>query len=106
MLTTRIKILLGRFLTRSGDQAWDFAVPLTLLKIFPEQIRIAAAYFLIVKLLHVLIFPRLALLIDQRSRIKIAYTGITMQLIGVLCGSVALNFLNIATSGQNNPPQI
>ena len=102
ILSTRIKILLGRFLTRSGDQAWDFAIPLTLLKIFPNQIRIAAAYFLIVKILHVLIFPRLALLIDHRSRIKIAYTGISMQLIGVLCGSTALYFLNIANSGQNN----
>ena len=25
-----LKILVGRFLTRSGDQAWDFAVPVTL----------------------------------------------------------------------------
>lgn len=26
-------LVLGRVLTRSGDQAWDFAVPLTILKL-------------------------------------------------------------------------
>ncbi len=101
-MSTRFKILLGRFLTRSGDQAWDFAVPLTLLKIFPDQIRIAAAYFLIVKLLHVMIMPRLGSLIDQRSRIQIAYTGISMQLLGVLGGTVALFFINAASGSQNS----
>lgn len=78
------KILLGRLLTRSGDQAWEFAVPLTLLKIFPDQIRVAAGYYLVIKLLHFLITPRLSRIVDQKSRIKVAYSGVSLQLIGVL----------------------
>lgn len=92
------KILLGRLLTRSGDQAWEFAVPLTMLQIFPGQIRIAAGYYLVVKLLNVLITPRLAKIIDQKSRIKVAYSSITLQLIGVLVGAVCMFSLN-ANSG-------
>lgn len=88
------KILLGRLLTRSGDQAWEFAVPLTLLNIFPDQIRIAAGYYLLVKLLNVIITPQLSKIVDQRSRIKVAYSGISLQFLGVLFGAVALYFLN------------
>ena len=96
------KILLGRLLTRSGDQAWEFAVPLTLLHIFPGQIRIAAAYYLVVKLLNVLITPRLAKIIDQKSRIKVAYSSITMQLVGVLIGAAGFVVLNLVNSTETN----
>lgn len=91
---TSFKILLGRFLTRSGDQAWDFAVPLTLLKVFPDQIRIAAGYYLAVKLLHVLLMPRLASVIDRKSRIHVAYLGTILQLLGVVVGAVSLFNIN------------
>ncbi len=90
---TPFKILLGRFLTRSGDQAWDFAVPLTLLKIFPDQIRIAAGYYLAVKFLHVLLMPRLASVIDRKSRIHVAYLGTIMQLVGVVGGALSLFYV-------------
>ena len=102
MKSISFKILLGRLLTRSGDQAWEFAVPLTLLKIFPDQIRVAATYYLVVKLLNVLITPRLAKIVDQKSRIKVAYSGISLQLLGVLLGAGALCFLNTAYSIEAN----
>ena len=47
------KTLLGRLLTRSGDQAWDFVVPLVLLKLLPGELRVAAIYYLLVRLAHV-----------------------------------------------------
>lgn len=96
------KILLGRFLTRSGDQAWDFAVPLTLLKIFPDQIRIAAGYYLAVKFLHVLLMPRLASVIDRKSRIHVAYLGTIMQLVGVVAGAISLFYLYTLNSVETN----
>lgn len=96
------KILLGRLLTRSGDQAWEFAVPLTLLNIFPDQIRIAAGYYLIVKLLNVIITPRLSKLVDQKSRIKVAYSGISLQLLGVILGAAALFLLNSINNTETN----
>lgn len=102
MQNISFKILLGRFLTRSGDQAWEFAVPLTLLKIFPDQIRIAAAYYLVVKLLNVIITPRLSKIIDQKSRIKVAYSGISLQLVGVLLGAACLYMLNSVNSLETN----
>lgn len=91
--STSFKILFGRFLTRSGDQAWDFAVPLTLLKIFPGQIRIAAGYFLVVKLLHVLLMPKVATIIDRKSRLQVAYVGSAIQFVGVFLGAGSLLFL-------------
>lgn len=99
---TPFKILLGRLLTRSGDQAWDFAVPLTLLKIFPDQIRIAAGYYLAVKFLHVLLMPRLALVIDHKSRIHVAYLGTIMQLAGVVAGAISLFYLYTLNSVETN----
>ena len=92
--STSYQILFGRFLTRSGDQAWDFAVPLVLLKIFPDQIRFAAGYFLIVKLLHVLLMPKVASIIDQKSRLIVAYVGSSIQCLGVLFGTACLFYLN------------
>lgn len=104
MKSISFKILLGRFLTRSGDQAWEFAVPLTLLHIFPGQIRIAATYYLVVKLLNVLITPKLSRIVDQKSRIKVAYAGVSLQLVGVLFGAgclVLLNLLNLVESNMS-----
>lgn len=90
MKSISFRILLGRLLTRSGDQAWEFAVPLTLLNIFPNQIRIAAGYYLIVKLLSVIITPKLSKIVDHKSRIKVAYTGISLQFLGVILGTTSL----------------
>lgn len=93
-ISLKSRILLGRFLTRSGDQAWDFAVPLTLLTMFPDQIRLAAGYFLVVKFLHVLLMPRLSVVIDQKSRIYVAYLGTFLQLVGVVLGTLSIFVLN------------
>lgn len=80
------RMLLGRLLTRSGDQAWDFAVPIVLLQIFPGELRVAALYYLLVRMVIVLFLPRLSQLIDQMDRLKAARFGILMQLIGVIFG--------------------
>lgn len=90
LFSIKTKILLGRLLTKSGDQAWDFAVPLVILSIYPDQLRLAAGYFLIVKFLHVLLMPRFSVVIDQRNRLHVAYLGTIIQLIGVIVGAACV----------------
>lgn len=99
-LTLPRKLLLGRLLTRSGDQAWDFVVPLTLLKIFPDQLRIAAFYYFLVKLINVLILPKVSSLIDRMNRQKTANLGIFLQLAGVLVGATAITHLSLLNSAE------
>lgn len=96
----QFRILLGRLLTRSGDQAWDFAVPIVLLKIFPDQLRIAALYFFIAKLLNVLLLPKITALIDQINRLKAARLGTLLQLIGVVLGILAIVMLAHFTTSE------
>lgn len=79
-------MLFGRLLTRSGDQAWDFAVPLVLLQILPGEFRVAALYFLLIRVAMVLFLPRISQIIDQVDRLKAAQFGIFLQLIGVIAG--------------------
>lgn len=96
------QILMGRFLTRSGDQAWDFAVPLVLLKLFPGELRIAALYYLLSKAINVALLPRMARLIDHLNRLSSAKLGIVLQLIGVFLGAAAIYALHgISREGMN-----
>lgn len=87
------RLLLGRLLTRSGDQAWDFAVPLVLLKILPDQLRIAALYYLIIRFASVVLLPRLAGYIDHVDRYRAAKIGLLLQLVGVFVGTASVYFL-------------
>src|SRR5687767_8999403 len=84
------RILLSRLLTRSGDQAWDFAVPVVLLQIYPGMLQIASAYFFCVRLGHVLTLPRFAAVIDRVNRHKAARIGIVLQLISVMVGALVI----------------
>jgi solute carrier family 40 (iron-regulated transporter), member 1 len=93
------KLLLGRFLTRSGDQAWDFVVPLMLLKIFPGQLHVAALYFFLTKLLNVLLLPSMAVYIDRLNRLTTAYLGIILQFCGVILGAISIYGLSNLNSG-------
>ena len=99
-LSLQYKILLGRLLTRSGDQAWDFAVPIVLLKIFPDQLQVAALYFFIAKLLNVILLPKITSLIDEINRLKAARLGTVFQLIGVFIGVLSIVVLNDLTMGE------
>lgn len=89
------RLLLGRFLTRSGDQAWDFAVPIVLLHLMPGQLRIAALYFLILRIATVLLLPRLSMLIDRIDRQSTAKIGMVLQLVGVLAGFFSVLYLPV-----------
>lgn len=84
------RLLLGRLLTRSGDQAWDFAVPIVLLKILPNHLRIAALYYLLVRLAGVILLPRVASVIDTKDRVTAVKLGLALQFVGVLLGAIGI----------------
>ncbi|MBL7542588.1 MAG: MFS transporter [Bdellovibrionaceae bacterium] len=92
------RLLLGRLLTRSGDQAWDFAVPLILLKILPGELRVAAFYYFLIRLALVIFLPRLTSLIDRINRFNAARLGILLQLVGVLLGLFSIYFISMLNS--------
>ncbi|MBX2994880.1 MAG: ABC transporter substrate-binding protein [Bdellovibrionaceae bacterium] len=94
-MTLTSRLLWGRFLTRSGDQAWDFAVPLTFLAILPGELRIAALYYFLVRLALVFFLPRLTRLIDEMDRYRVTKLGIFLQLAGVLIGFGAVLGLSL-----------
>ena len=72
-------IFLSRLLTRSGDQAWDFAVPLTLIALFLKQPQIAFWYFFLSKLGTFVFTPYVGRLIDKNKRTTTAKLGIGLQ---------------------------
>jgi len=91
-LTISNRLLVGRLLTRSGDQAWDFSLPIVLLYTFPNQLRIAALFYLIVKLVHVVFMPRVAMVIDSTDRFTVVKLGLGLQAAGVLISVIPLGY--------------
>jgi solute carrier family 40 (iron-regulated transporter), member 1 len=100
-LTLASRVLTGRLLTRSGDQAWDFAVPLVLLHIFPGQIRFAALYYFVIRLGVALLLPRLGSIIDHVDRRVATKLGIVLQLFGVVFGTFSLWLLTSHPPGAD-----
>lgn len=92
-METGRRILLSRFLTRSGDQAWDFAIPLLLMELFPAHMRMAFLYFFTVKIGSVLLMPYMGRLIDRRSRIESIRLGIGIQAGSVTGTLIIMYFL-------------
>lgn len=80
-------------MTRMGDQAWEFAVPVTVALLFPTQLSLVATIFLATKLGVFLLQPLVAGLIDRWSRWRTAVAGIMAQVLSVLLISVCLVML-------------
>lgn len=84
------QVLLSRLLTRSGDQAWDFALPVTLVLLFPQQLGLIAALFLANKIGQFLFQPALTGVVDRWRRSHTAYLGTALQLVSVLGAAACL----------------
>lgn len=94
------KILISRFLTRSGDQAWDFAIPIVLITLFPEQLRISFIYFFALKVSTVFLMPYLGKFIDRLNRLTCMKLGIGMQVLGALFSAILIFIFQ--TSGKTS----
>lgn len=92
-MSMQFRILLSRFLTRFGDQAWDFAVPLALIHIFPGKMQLIAMVYLFSKLAQIIIGPSISKKIDNSKRISIYKLGIGSQTLAMLLIWVFISFL-------------
>lgn len=88
------KLLLGRFLTRSGDQAWDFVIPFALLHVFPGRLQIAALYYLMVKIGTFLLTTSAGKWIDSNQRSRVVAAGVWIQFFAVLGGIFCFWYLD------------
>jgi len=101
-LAVEKRILLSRLLTRSGDQAWDFIVPLALLHLFPGRLQIAAFYYLIVKVGVLVFTPSLGRWMDVSARGVVIKRGIGIQFISVFVGMIIFYFFDIQSHDSND----
>jgi iron-regulated transporter 1 len=84
------RILWSRLLTHSGDQAWDFALPLAMVRIVPGGLGTVAFYFLVVRIAHVLLIARVCNLLDSWNRLNLVKAGIGAQTFGVALALVSI----------------
>lgn len=77
-------IVWSRLLTHSGDQAWDFAVPLALVAVFPANLEVVALYYLLVRCAHMLLVARVCAWMDRWNRLRAIRLGIGVQTVGVI----------------------
>ncbi len=94
-------ILLSRFLTRFGDQAWDFVVPLTLIQIFPGKIQLIAALYLFSKLAQIIIGPWFSKKIDSQKRLDIYKLGIGTQTVALILMWILISILFKNSEGSD-----
>jgi len=84
------KIVLSRALTNSGDQAWDFVLPVALAVQMPGRLDLVAFVFFISKLGHILLMPMLGDFMDRVPRLLALKSGLGLQGSGILIQAVAL----------------
>lgn len=87
-------LVLSRLATKIGDHAWDLALPLIIIRLFPESLSYVAAYYLIKLIGKILLLPRLGAWMGQKERWHSAQFALWLQLVGI--GIVGLGFLGIS----------
>lgn len=100
-MSIQSNILLSRFLTRFGDQAWDFVVPITLIQIFPGKIQLIATLYLFSKLAQIIIGPWFSKKIDSQKRLAIYKLGIGAQTISLILMWLLISLLFQNSEGSN-----
>jgi len=76
-------IILPRAITRFGDHAWDLAIPLLLIKLYPGSLHYVATYSLVITLAVIFLVPRVAAYFNKQNRLKNLGQIISAQLVGV-----------------------
>jgi iron-regulated transporter 1 len=99
-----IRISVSHFLTKWGDQMFDFVVPLVMIYIYPDNLQPPAIYALVNQFVCVVFGQSLGNWIDMTPRLKVIRVGIFVQNGAVLVTSVLIYLLvllrdGIATNG-------
>ena len=84
-------LALARLLTRTGDHAWDLAMPLALMNVIPGTLRLLASYFLTTRLAVVVAMPLLGRWIDHSDRLRVVRTAVLLEAIGVAAGALLIS---------------
>lgn len=100
-MSIQFRILLSRFLTRFGDQAWEFAVPLVLIELFPGKLKIVALYYLSIKVFQMFFLPYVMKIIDNWKRKSVFKLGIGSQTISLILSWLIIVFLYETISQQS-----
>lgn len=103
-MNSEAKILLSRLLTRSGDQAWAFAVPIVLIQVLSDHSRTVFGYFFSTVLGGFLLMPYVGRMIDRSTRKKAIQSGIIGQLLGVGLTYAAMRLIARYAPGQPVDP--
>lgn len=94
-LSVTRKLILGRVLTRFGDQAWDFAIPLVLVKLFPGSLQIAAWMFLCLRIASLVLLPIVSSHIDRFNRMTMTRWGLLAQFVGVALAGIMFHLFQL-----------
>jgi len=76
-------LLLARTLTATGDQAWEMALPLAIAALYPGDLRVVAALWLVLRLAQAVGVQQLAAVIDAWPARRVLRTGVLGQTVGV-----------------------
>jgi iron-regulated transporter 1 len=87
------QIVLSRALTHSGDQAWDFALPVSLALLLPGRLDLVAMVFFVSRIAHIALLPVVGSWIDRLSRLSALRMGLFAQFVGVLVQVAALFYV-------------
>jgi iron-regulated transporter 1 len=82
-LGTQESIIIPRAITRFGDHAWDLAIPILLIRLFPGNLDYIATYSLLYTATVVFAVPRIAQWLNKQNRLRNLAFIIIMQAIGV-----------------------
>jgi iron-regulated transporter 1 len=82
-LSNQTKIIIPRAITRFGDHAWDLAVPILLIKLYPGSLDYVAAYSLVITLAVIFLVPKIASYFNTQNRLKNLNQIISAQVAGV-----------------------
>lgn len=102
-------LFLSRLLTKSGDNAWVFAVPMALVHIYPDSLRPVSLFYLLLRILVMLIMPKTGAWIDSKSRPKAIQATILPQLPLMVALAFCLAWLGSEVhpgSGLQEPQEI
>jgi iron-regulated transporter 1 len=92
-MNTKNKILLSRFVTFTGDQAWDLAVPLTLVALLPDNLSKMALIYFFVRLIGALFAPKMTGLLDILSRKRCIQIGTGLQIVFIIVSIFIFNWI-------------
>lgn len=88
MPSTSASILLSRLATKSGDHAWELALPLVLAKSFNGSIGLVALVYMITRLVQILTMSYVGRWMDRNERFPVFSRAIAVQLSSVLIVTV------------------